>query len=164
MTVPFWKPLLAVLMVLASMLWIRHYGAERYRAGYQQATSEDAAALAKQIHDAAIQEIEDAERLQRATHDLETTRSDLAALRAQPVHHVVCHAAANSRSLPEAPGLPDVVVAGSGPLPAEAEGSFDPTAELIALADEADDILAACRYLHQSVHGVPSIQPARVPQ
>lgn len=161
----FWRPLLAVLIVLAAMLWIRHYGAQRFHAGYQQATSEDAAALAQQIHDATVKETADALRLQRANHDLQEVRGQLAARRTEPVHHVVCHAKADPSRVPETAGLPDVVVASAGDVPGSPrpDSEFDPTVELYALADTADDMLASCRYLHQSVHGIPSTQLARPP-
>jgi len=154
-----WKPV--ALLIAAGLTWwlLHHYGERRYSDGYQKAISENEQALAlwKAKYEAQVKADED--RLRRANEQHTKEIADLAAIRAQPVPRVVCHTASRSSDVPAAAKLPAGEARDSGNVsraPAPDPQSFDPTDELIALADRADAILADCRALHAAVHGFPS--------
>lgn len=156
----FWKPLVAV--GCAAIIWfaVHHYGAQRFSAGYQQATSEDAKALAdsKLKYDAKVKA--DEARIAKADRDTELANGQVAALsatahREQP--RLVCKPAPSHRS--ELPSTADIH-AGEAPAAgvlagADAEG-FDPTSALLDYATDVEYLTVSCRQLHQEVHGVPS--------
>lgn len=157
----FWQPAVGVLAVGIIWLCVLNYGSRRFDAGVQQTRSEDskAAAVQQALNDE--QRKRDEARAQYADKQHEIDVAQLAAINARPVQRVVCHRAeSHSNPVPTNAGLPAGKVANPGPLPTPPTGSadpdFDPTPALIALAAEADSIVASCRYLHMAVHGTPS--------
>ena len=156
----FWKPLACVAAVLLAWLALHHYGATRFSAGYQQAVGENAKALDDWQIKYDAQVAADEHRITSAHHSHELELAQLAGARAHPVTHVVCRRTSSGASdVPTTAGVPAAEAASAGALSPETEGSaepFDPTDQLIALADEADYMLASCRELQQAVHGAPS--------
>jgi hypothetical protein len=156
----FWKPLCGVLAAAALWFAVHHYGATRYEAGRQSVTAEDAEAARVQQKKFDQQIAAAATRLKAAGDSYAKELEDLRAARAQPVDHIVCKRADGPRPVPAAAGLPKPDAAGSRPLSQPIEQSpqpdFDPTDALYALADDADDKIAACRMLNMAVHGMPS--------
>jgi hypothetical protein len=67
----------------------------------------------------------------------------------QPVPRVLCHYASAS-PVPASPAPADAGATASGALPPETGGDFDPTERLTALADEADQVVEACRVVINS--------------
>lgn len=155
-----WKPPALIAIGLAVLFALRHYGDVRYKAGYHQAVSEDAVALAEsqKRYDAQVKANADREVFWKG--QLATERANLAVERAQPVARVVCKRANSPGPVPAGANLSAGQAGSTGDVPREAardtESSFDPTDALIALADRADEILADCRALHSAVHGFPS--------
>lgn len=162
--IPLWAKALAIVAVAVALgLFEAHRQQAAYQRGYDQAASEDA----KQ---AAIQEIENRKKelahdkqLADALRSLDAVQAKLVlARRTEPLDHVVCsRAPARAHQLPAGPGVSAGEARDTGLLPRApaadpqpAAESFDPTDELIALMERADDVLANCRYLHQAVHGI----------
>lgn len=147
----FWKPIASVAIVLLAWLALHHYGATRFSAGYQQATSE----MQKQLD---AYKAQAQLRITQGARQHEIDSVQLAALRSEPHPSVVCHRAPQVRP---APRVPEPDAAGDRTLPPRGDESpdtaeFNPTEALYALADEADEKNAACRMLNMAVHGMPS--------
>ena len=66
----------------------------------------------------------------------------------KPVPHVLCHASASP--VPENPAPTGTGTPATGVVPPETGGGFDPTDKLTALADEADQVVEACRVVINS--------------
>lgn len=150
----FWQPLVA--LMAAGLIWwgVHSYGAQRFQAGYNQARSEDAKALAEWEKKLAAEVAANEIRLAYANRQHEIELAQLAARAARPLPRVVCHAdESGAGAVPTAAGVPAADAPGAGSLPAAGGGGFDPTDRLYAAADEADLILAACRRLNYAVHG-----------
>ena len=66
----------------------------------------------------------------------------------KPVPHVLCHA--STSGVPENPAPANTSSPAAGALPSESSGGFDPTDKLTSLADEADQVVEACRVMLNS--------------
>lgn len=155
----FWRPLAGVAVLLLAWAWHTHGLSQARREGYQQAVSEDAKTAAQKQIQNAKKERDDAKRIAdayqygndaaRELDDLRKSRTGVVCQRTAPRPNGV--SANTGLSKPETPGdRPLPAAAGPGSEP------FDPTDELYALADSADDTVAACRMLNMAVHGMPS--------
>jgi hypothetical protein len=154
-----WKPLAGVVVLAVILTAILAYGKRQYDAGYQQSESENAKALAdwQTKYDAQVKADED--RLTAAHHAHELEVAQLAARRDRPRPRLVCHTQSSPGDVPSGTGVSQPQAAETGALrerTEESAESFDPTAALFAIAEEADGLLANCRHLNQAVHGVPS--------
>ena len=67
----------------------------------------------------------------------------------KPVPRVLCFNSSAS-TLPENPSTANTSPTSTGVIPPETGGSFDPTDKLTALADEADQVVEACRVVINS--------------
>jgi hypothetical protein len=140
-----WKLVLGLLVGLGLFL------AGWHARGVQAARDLDALklsysqAVAKQQAANLVSEDQYVKQLQAASVQHDQDLSTLAAIRALPVPHLVCHAV--SRRTPVS-GLP--TSSGASPssprvLPEPSPQSFDPSPTVLALADSADDAVEACR-------------------
>lgn len=156
----FWQPAVGILAVGIIWLCVLNYGAHRFNDGVQQTRSEDAklAAAQKALNDE--QRKRDEARAQYADRQHEIDMARMAALNSQRRTDVVCnHTESRSRPVPATARVPEPEASRDRPLPEPAGRSvesFNPTDALYALAEEADEMLASCRYLNMYVHGMPS--------
>lgn len=162
--IPLWAKVLAVVALLSALWGIDAYRLQAaFQRGYDQAGSEDAKLAAIQEIENRKKELAHDKQLADALRSLDAVQAQLVlARRTEPLDHVVCsRAPARAHQLPAGPGVSAGEARDAGLLPRTpaadpqpAAESFDPTDELIALMERADDVLANCRYLHQAVHGI----------
>jgi len=97
------------------------------------------------------QQAVDAERMRNAEDAYQTELEALQHARdTDPVPRLVCKQA-RPKPVPAAPKVPDAPPPAPGPLPAGDSPGFDPVPGVLALADEADAAIAACRELNAEV-------------
>lgn len=150
----YWKPLAAVGAVLLLWMLSLRLESKAFERGYQQATSENAQALAEFTRKNAERVATDEKRIAEAYRAKDLAEGQLAAIRARPPRRLVCHSAPDgSRNVPAAAGVSAPDPAGDGPLPEAAGEGFDPASALYQLVDEADDLTESCRALNSAVHG-----------
>lgn len=135
---------LAGLIILGFALYERHQGAVKCE------SADAKVALAQKAAQDAQKAIDD-QRLKDANDAHQVELDALKRARdTQPVPHLVCHEA-RPQSVPATAAVPETQPSGPGPLPPKDEAGFDPGPGALALADEADSVLADCRELDSAV-------------
>jgi len=150
----FWQPLVA--LAAAGLIWwgVHEYGARRYEAGYQQAVSENAKALAEWEKKLAAEVAANETRIAQAHRQHELEIAQLAARAARPLPRVVCHAdESDPGTVSAAPGVPADGGAAAGVVPDDTGVHPDITPALVLLARRADRLSADARRLNSAVHG-----------
>lgn len=150
----FWQPLVA--LAAAGLIWwgVHSYGAQRFQAGYNQARSEDAKALAEWEKKLAAEVAANEIRLAYANRQHEIELAQLAARAARPLPRVVCHAdESDPGTVSAAPGVPADGGAAAGVVQSGAGVHPDITPALVLLARRADRLSADARRLNSAVHG-----------
>lgn len=152
----FWKPLACVAAVLLALWALHHFGASRFSAGYQQAISENAKALAEwQIkYDAQVKADEKRVASAHMAHEIELGL--LAAASDKPLPRVVCHSTASSAGpVSAATVLPDGGSAAAVVVHRDADLYPDITGALQVFALRADKLAADARELNTAVNSPP---------
>lgn len=153
----FWKPIALVVIGLAVLWALRHYGDVRYAAGYGTAAAEQKVVADAQAIKNAQQERDDAKRIADAMRTLQDAEAQLAVLRARPPVHLVCNRApTRPRIVPSTAGVPADHPPDGRLLSqedAQDSGTFDPGPQLDDLAIEMAADIARCRMFVQQVMG-----------
>lgn len=149
----FWKPLACVVVILLAWLAVHHFGATRFSAGYQQATSEDAKALSDwQIkYDAIVAQDQARLQLARRSHELEIAQLAVAARKPLPSVRLC-----SDTRLAGPVSAPTVISGGADPAAGLLPGDFvvhpDLTPALDLLVQRADKLSADARELNSAAH------------
>lgn len=163
--IPWWWKAIAGVVVLGALVGVDTYRQHAaFERGVAQTRSEDAKVAEEQAAENLKKEQAHDKQLANALRSFDLVQAQLVvARRAQPIGHVMCRRAAPRADELSAGSRVSAVETGNPgllPQPPAADPqpgpAFDPTDELVALAEHADEVLANCRYLHQAVHGVPT--------
>lgn len=149
MTITLWI-CAAVVALCGGGTWYVLHNHHEQQVGYQKCSQADTTVLQQQLADDQSKLLKYSQQLKDEQNAHATDLATLAAVRAEPVPHLVCRAAKAPDSL-SVPSLPASASSqtGSPGLDTQSGGAgFDPGPALLAAADHADDELEACRDEH----------------